>query len=350
MKKRIFFVVVLLFFANSFCEMPAQTAFEFINLPVSARAAGGSVSLIGDKDNVMAMRSNPAMIAGMNKNAVEIGFSPVITGMDIYSGVISSAIILKNGLVISPSLTYLSFGSIDAVDENGDDMQTQVSPFALSIETAMSYKFYEKLSFGARLKFMHERITQKTIYWNENAYSALAADLGIFSQHRIFRYSAGFRNLGFVLEKDAYMLFFPSVGASLAASTPDNVKVPSSAFAAVGVVVDGEAKLGWFLECEKYFYDYMFFRTGFEIPTPREILIFRTGTSFTPEDIQHAFGNLSGERKQAWEYSSGTWTLVSVGGTINARIDKNLLSIDIACQFRKDGMRPGLLFSGTMYF
>lgn len=350
MKKQIFFVVLLSFFANSFCEMPAKTAFEFINLPVSARAAGGTVSLIGDKDNVMALRSNPAMIAGMNKNAVEIGFSPVISGMDIYSGAISSAIILKNGLVVAPSLSYLSFGSIDAVDENGDDMQMQVEPFALSVETAMAYKFYEKLSFGARVKFMHERITQKTIYWEENAFSALAVDLGIFSQYRIFRYSAGFRNLGFALEKDAYMLFFPFAGASLSASNSGNVKVPGSAFAAIGIVVESEAKLGWYLECEKFFYDYMFFRTGVEIPTPREILIFRAGTSFTPEDIKHAFGNLGGEQKLAWEYSSGTWNLVSIGATINAKVANNLLSLDIACQFRKDGMRPGLLFSGTMYF
>lgn len=337
MKKRILFIIVFLFFAKSYCEILAETAFEFINLPVSARTAGGTVSLIGDNDNVLSMRTNPAMLAGINKNAVEIDFSPVITGMDIYSGAISSAIILKNNIILSPSISYLSFGAYDAVDENADDLNIQLSPFALSIETAAAYKFFEKLSVGARLKFVYERLSQETIYWRENVYSGIATDLGMFSQYKILRYSAGFRNLGVAFEKNGYE---DGIG----------VKLPASAFFAVGIVVEGEAKLGWFLECEKYFYDYMFFRTGFEIPAYRDILIFRAGTAFTPEDIKYVFGNLSGDRKEVWEYSSGTWLLASIGATINARIAKNLLSLDIACQFRKDGLKPGLLFSGTMYF
>ena len=336
MKRRISFFVILIFFANSFCEdITFNTSFDFINLPVSARVAGGAFSLIGDKDNSLAVRTNPAMLAGINKTAVGIDFSPII--MDIYSGAVSGAIVLRNGIVLAPSLSYLSFGTIDAVDENGDDMQMQVAPFGLSIETAAAYKFYEKLSIGARLKFIHEQIATRTIYWDENVFSAIATDLGIFSFHNIFRYSAGFRNLGVAFEKSKV-------------EESNDVKLPSSVFAAVGVAIDGEAKLNWFLECERYFHDYMFFRTGLEIPTQREVLIFRAGTTFTPDDIRHIFGTLRGNTKKAWEYSSGNWLLAAVGTTINARIAQNLLSLDIACQFRKDGIKPGFLFSGTMYF
>ena len=336
MKKKVFFLTILSLFANSFCaDSPFKTSFEFINLPVSARAGGGAVSLIGDRDNNLAKRTNPAMLAGINRLSVGIDVAPVI--MDIYSGAISGAFALENGIVISPSLSYISFGTLDAVDENRDDMHIQLAPFGLSIEGAAAYRFYERLSVGARLKFIYEQIAKETIFWEENTFSGIAADLGVFSSHGLFRYSAGFRNLGAAFESNT-------------ADYGSSVKLPSSAFAAVGVVIDGEAKLGWFLESEQYFHDYMFFRTGLEIPLHREVLIFRTGTAFTPDDVRHAFNTLRGNQKKSWEYSSGNWLLAAVGATINARMAKNLLSLDIACQFRKDGLRPAFLFSGTMYF
>jgi len=334
-KKRISFLFIFLFFVNSFCETPVNTVFDFINLPVSARVGGGAVSLIGDRDNNLAMRTNPAMLAGINRTAAGFDFSPVI--MDIYSGAVSGAFTLENGIVIAPSLSYITFGGISAVDENGDDLHIWVAPFGLSIEAAAAYRFYEKLSVGARLKFIHEQIAKESIFWEKNSFSGIAADLGIFSFHQMFRYSAGFRNLGVAF-------------ASRKSDFESGVRLPASAFAAVGVVIDGEARLGWYLECEKYLHDYMFFRTGLEIPTNRDILIFRAGTTFTPDDVRHILGNFSGSSQKSWEHSSKTWNLVSIGATINARVAKNLLSLDIACQFRKHGIPPAFLFSGTMYF
>jgi hypothetical protein len=328
---KLIFIAVTMFFADSICEN-SVAGFEFINLPVSARVAGGTVSLIGSNNNVLAVRTNPAMLAGIKKNAVEIDFAPVI--MDIYSGAISSVILHKTGIVIVPTISYLSFGTLDAVDENGNDLQTEIAPFAVSIETAAAYKFYEKLSVGVRLKFLHEQLTKKSIYWEGNSAGSIVADLGMFSDYGILRYCAGFKNLGFVLS----------------GYSDCDVKLPASAFAAIGVIIETEARIEWYLECEKYFYDYMFFRTGFELPVYRDVLILRTGTAFSPNDVKAAFGNFAANTKESWEYSSQTWLLCSVGATINAKIDKNLLSLDIACQFRKDGIKPGFLFSGTMYF
>lgn len=324
-------MAAVFFSANSFCENVA--GFDFLNLPVSARSAGiGNIGLIGEKADVLAVRTNPAMLSGLKRNAVEIGFSPII--LDIYSGAVSGAAVLKNGMIISPSVFYISFGTINARDENGDDMNLEVAPFGLSADCTVSYQWFERLGSGIRLKFIHERITRKTVYWDDAYSGALAADFGIFSDFKILRYSAGLRNIGHSFDN------YEDI----------NVKLPVSAFAALGVVWKKEAKIEWFLECEKYFYDYMFFRTGFEFPVFRDVLIFRTGTVFSPNDAKNLFNSFGKNSRKSWEYSSESWVLATVGATINAKIKNELLSLDIACQFRKDGIIPGLLFSGTMYF
>ena len=331
MKTAIFaiFIIFSLAFANN---SDKAAGFDFVNLPVSARSAGGAICLVGEKDNSLAFRTNPAMLAGINKFAVSVDFSPVV--MDIYSGAFSTAFLLKNGYVLTPSLSYIFFGSISPRDENGDEIEGWVSPFSVCLETAISRKFYETLSVGFRLKFIHEQITQEMVHWDKNNASGIGADMGIFSEYKFFRYSAGFRNIGFCFDN------YESL----------DVKLPASAFVGIGVTIENEAKLNWFLECEKFFYDYTYFRTGFEFPVYRDVLIFRTGTVFSPNDMKYAFNNLSGKMLKSWEYSGENWLLAAVGATINAKVAGNLLSLDMACQFRKDGLTPAFLFSGTMYF
>ncbi|MDR0304280.1 MAG: hypothetical protein LBH98_05880 [Chitinispirillales bacterium] len=329
--KNIVIIIIIIFLKNSFCEDAA--GFDFLNLPVSARSAGiGNISLIGESANVLAMRGNPAMLSEIKNNAVEIDFAPII--LDVYSGALSGVIVLQNGLVVVPSIFYISFGTTDAVDENGDKLNLEIAPFSLSVDCAASYRFFERLSSGIRIKFVFEQIAKRTIYWDNIYCGAFALDLGIFSDYKALRYSAGLRNAGFSFDN------YENI----------NVKLPVSAFVAVGAILQKEAKIEWFLECEKYLYDYMFFRTGFEIPVFRDVLILRTGTIFSPNDVKNFFGTFGKSSKKSWEYSGENWILATVGATINAKIKNELLSIDIACQFRKDGIRPGLSFSGTMYF
>jgi len=324
-------IVIMFFVNNSFGENAA--GFDFLNLPFSARSAGmGNVSLIGDRADILAVRGNPAMLSGIKKNAAGFDFSPII--LDIYSGALSGATALQNDVVIAPSISYVSSGKIDAVDENADRLDVEISPFSVSVDCAAAYSFFEKLSAGARMKFVYEHIAKKSIYWDGAYCGGVALDLGIFSNYKIFRYSAGLRNVGIALDN------YESI----------DVKFPASAFVAVGAIVSGEAKFGWFLECEKYFYDYLYFRTGLDIPAFRDILIIRAGTIFSPNDARNLFKTFSGSSLKAWEYSGEHLVLATVGATINAKIEKKLLSLDIACQFRKDGITPGLIFSGTAYF
>jgi len=325
------FIIFSLSFGNNLNKV---SGFDFVNLPVSARSAGGAISLLGEKDNILSLRTNPAMLAGINKPAVSIDFAPVI--MDIYYGASSLSFLLENDFVLVPSISYVSFGQVEPRNENGDVIESYISPFSACLETALARKFYEKLNVGVRLKFIYEQVSQKMILWDKNYAVGIGADVGIFSQHKSFRYSAGFRNVGFSFDN------YESV----------DVKLPTSAFVGIGVIIESESKLNWFLECEKYFYDYMYFRTGFEFPVYRDVLILRTGTIFSPNDVKYALNAFGvGEKKiRTWEYSGENWLLASVGATINAKIEKKLFSLDIACQFRKDGLAPGFLFSGTMYF
>ncbi|MCL2845248.1 MAG: hypothetical protein FWE23_07345 [Chitinivibrionia bacterium] len=326
--------------ALSTTQGATAVGFDFLNLPVSARTAGGTVSLIGERDNNLSVRTNPAMLAGISRPAFSIDFSPVI--MDIYRGAFSVAFLLENGFVLAPSVSYVNFGTLDPVDENGDPINAYISPFSLSVETALARNFYERLSIGARLKFIHEQISQEMAgHWGGYFSGGFAIDAGIFAQRNFFRYSAGFRNIGF-----AYDNYESDV----------DLRMPASSFVGVGIIIENEAKLYWFFEAENFFHAYgdghspLFFRTGFEFPVHRDILILRTGTAFTPDDVRHVFNTFRGQTVKAWEYSSQNWLLASVGATINARIARNLLSLDIACQFRKDGLKPSFLFSGTMYF
>jgi hypothetical protein len=328
-------VFVWVFLALSTAQGAATAGFDFLNIPVSARTAGGTVSLIGEKDNNLPFGTNPAMLAGINRPAFSIDFTPVI--MDIYRGAFSAAFPLKNDFVLSPSISYVNFGTIDPVDENGDEISAYISPFSLSVETALAKNFYERLNVGVRLKFIHEQISQSMPgHWDAYFSGGVAMDAGIYAQRNFFRYSAGFRNIGFAYDN------YDSENIDL--------RMPASSFVGIGVIIEAEAKLAWYLEAEQFFYDDMFFRTGFEFPVHRDVLILRTGTAFTPDDVRHVFNAFRGQTTRAWEYSSQTWLLASVGATINARIAKNLLSLDIACQFRKDGLKPSFLFSGTMYF
>ena len=327
MKNILTVVIIITVFANSFCEN--VVGFDFLNLPISARSAGmANIGLIGENPDALSVRTNPAMLSGLKKNALSIDFAPVI--LDIYTGAISGAIVSRNGMVISPSISYISFGTLDARDENGDEMNLKLTPFGLSVDCAVSYKWFERLGSGIRLKFVHERLTGKTAFWDDAYSGAIGMDFGIFSDFKILRYSAGFRNVGFPFDGYEYL----------------DVKLPASAFAALGVIWEKEAKIEWYLECERFFYDYLFFRTGFEVPVFRDILEFRFGTVFSPNDAKNLFKSFGSNAAKSWEYSSETWILATIGATIKAKS----LSLDIACQFRKDGIRPGLLFSGTYYF
>jgi len=334
-------VFVWIFCALFAAQAAPSAGFDFLNIPVSARTAGGTVSLIGEKDNNLSFGTNPAMLAGINRFGFSIDFSPVI--MDIYRGAFSAAFLLENGFVLVPSISYVNFGTIDPVDENGDEINASISPFSLSVETALAKNFYERLNVGARLKLIHEQISQKMAGdWDGYFSGGVAMDVGIYAQRNFFRYSAGFRNIGFAYDN------YDSENIDL--------RMPASSFVGIGIIVEAEAKLAWYLETENYFYAYgdgrppLFFRTGFEIPVHREILILRTGTAFTPDDVRHVFNTFRGQTTKAWEYSSQNWLLASAGATVNAKIAKNLLSLDIACQFRKDGVKPSFVFSGTMYF
>jgi len=334
-------VFVWIFCALLTVQAATTAGFDFLNIPVSARTAGGTVSLIGEKDNNLSFGTNPAMLAGINRSAFSIDINPVI--MDIYRGAFSAALLFENGFVLVPSILYVNFGTLTPVDENGDEISAYISPFSLSVETALAKRFYERLNVGARLKFIHEQISQEMVgNWDGYFSGGIAMDLGIYAQRNFFRYSAGFRNIGFAY--DNYD------------SENIDVRMPASSFVGIGVIVEAEAKLGWYLEAENFFHAYgdgrppLFFRTGFEFPVHREVLILRTGTAFTPDDVHHVFNTFRGQTVKAWEYSSQTWLLASAGATVNAKIAKNLLSLDIACQFRKDGLKPSFVFSGTMYF
>ncbi len=140
-----FFSIVL------FGQIGGTNAYEFLNLPASARitALGGSLISIQDEDVTLAL-SNPASLNKQMHN--RISFSHNFHFAGISNGYVSYGRTLSNlGITAHFGVQYISYGDFVAADNLG----TQTGAFSAG-ETAFvlgaSKKVADRITVGANLK------------------------------------------------------------------------------------------------------------------------------------------------------------------------------------------------------
>jgi hypothetical protein len=143
---------------------------KFLQIPISARAAGMGGAFIGTADDASAVFWNPAGTATISGNSAQFSF------VDLYSQ------FSLNALAVSHSLEDIGTISVSVISLAMDktEITTELQPngtgrFYDAQDIAMGLSFARKLttefSVGATVKYIHQRI------WNESA-DAFAFDIG----------------------------------------------------------------------------------------------------------------------------------------------------------------------------
>ena len=176
-------------------------AASFLEIGIGARAQGIGGSYTSVANDVTALYWNPAGIAWINQNQIEVMQSNwLVGGKFIFSGIVVPLGFANS----SVGFHYVSLGfdshpvrTVDRPEGTGETYDTQDFAVGLSYAVALTDRF----SFGATAKYINQRI------WHE-AGSAVAVDLGIFYNTELEGLRLGFcmSNFGTELQLDGRSL------------------------------------------------------------------------------------------------------------------------------------------------
>jgi opacity protein-like surface antigen len=175
MKKIILTIAILSTFAAAQNPNLGTSGAKFLQIPVSARAAGMAGAFIGTADDPSAVFWNPAGTARISGTGVQFSF------VDLYSQFSLNAVALSHAVedigTISASVISLSMDKTEITTElqpNGTGRYYDAQDFAMGLSFARNLT--TEFSAGVTVKYIHQRI------WNESA-DAFAFDVG--TQYRI---------------------------------------------------------------------------------------------------------------------------------------------------------------------
>lgn len=142
------------------------TTAQFLKLGIGAQSAGMGNAVTTVYNGTDSIYWNPANLNYLDK--IELSFSHTMWFEDVNYEWFAIAIPTESVGVFGLGLQYVSYGSIDRID-NTNVSDGSFSP--LDIAGYLSYaNVYERLQFGLNLKYIYSKI--------ENSASAIAVDLG----------------------------------------------------------------------------------------------------------------------------------------------------------------------------
>jgi Uncharacterised protein family (UPF0164) len=173
----------------SLSAQQGQTAYQFLNIPASARqtALGGNIVALRDKDPNMA-EANPALNNLLSTDQLSANFSLHLG--DAKFGTLAYTKDLKHGHLINVHARYLDYGQLDRTDEFGNTTG-KFSAYDAAVGLGYTYQFEENWSIGVNGKFVSSGIdTYKSM--------AAAMDLGFSSYNPEESFCMGlvFKNIG----------------------------------------------------------------------------------------------------------------------------------------------------------
>ena len=173
MIKRIYLLLALIGFLefNVFAQVGGRNAYEFLNLPASARitALGGHLISVQDEDVTLAL-SNPASLN--NKMHNRISFSHNFHFADIQNGYISYGRKMdKLGINTHFGIQYINYGDFKQTDILGNELGV-FSAKETAFIVGASRKIADRIYIGANIKGIFSNFETYTS-------SGLALDFGL---------------------------------------------------------------------------------------------------------------------------------------------------------------------------
>ena len=162
--------------------------FHFLRSPVGARVASMAGAFTAIDNDLFAIASNPAALAGITKKQGTVDY--VNSVLDIQSGFGAYIQPLTAGN-LALSLFYKDYGSFDKLDEFGNNSGS-FSASAVVLTAAFSRQYTKQIWYGAAVKYIHSGI---------DVYSAsgFAFDASLFYHSNLFenlKIGGGIYNLG----------------------------------------------------------------------------------------------------------------------------------------------------------
>ncbi len=143
------------------------TSFDFLRIPVSARAAAMGNSFVTMKDDASMLFYNPGGISTLEKTAAGIGFVKYL--MDVNAGYAAYSQELSGIGWISAGVIYMNYGEFEKTDKTARNLGTfSASDMAISAGYGNRYELF---NYGASVKLVYSSI-------DEYSSSAVAFDLG----------------------------------------------------------------------------------------------------------------------------------------------------------------------------
>ena len=174
-----------IFATSSFSQ---TRGFHFLRNTIGARAASMAGAFTAVENDLYAIATNPAALAGITKKQGTVDY--VNSVLDIQSGFGAYVHPLAAGN-IAVSLFYKDYGSFDKSDEFGNSVGS-FSANSLVLSAVFARQYTKKIWYGAGVKFIHSGIDVHTA-------NAFAFDAALFYHSDIFenlKIGGGIYNLG----------------------------------------------------------------------------------------------------------------------------------------------------------
>ena len=330
-----FFFLLLVVLAPSFAwgqDKDRSTLFSFLSITYDARSVGRAGISSVAHDNGEYSSGNPALSSDVSTAQFALGFQPY--GMETFTGFLSGAIRLESGVVLAPSMHYITYGSFDALDSLGAPLDATLSPFSLDIAISASYRWFDLFSVGGSFAVAYEKLTPKIgNLIDENYGVAFLFDFGMLYDLRQVRFASGVRNLGFWSGFDS--------------EEADQWSLPTALYFSLLWSIPSKVPVGIYFEADKQVASYLVFRGAFELSFKRDVFSLRLGSSVSLDEIAELFDSGNTE---VYDYSKRDWQIFSTGFSFNIPIQSKTLFFDMGVGFRADGIAPQFAFSGGMDF
>ncbi|MCL5268804.1 MAG: type IX secretion system protein PorQ [Bacteroidetes bacterium] len=171
-----------------------QTAYEFLNLDVSAREAALAGSAMARIDDPTSFYYNPALSVSSKNRAVTFGFLKHV--LDINAGYVFSTFQLPKEGYFGVGLGYINYGKFPTTDEMGNQYGTFSAGDAM---LTLNYSNYlaENFSYGLSLKGIYSSISSYSS-------SALGMDVGLYYNFPADLFGVGFSILNIGKQLSTY--------------------------------------------------------------------------------------------------------------------------------------------------
>ena len=189
MKKALFVFLMMLGTLLVHAQSESQTEYNFLRLPVSARAAalgGDNITVIEDDEALIF--HNPALLASVNDKTINLNYMNYMSGANMASASFNR--IVRERASWAVSAQYVDYGKIKEVDEN--NVQTgEFSAKDLSLAGYFSYMLTNRLTGGISARLI-------TSYLGNYNSIGFGVDLGLnyYDADREWSLGVVLKNLG----------------------------------------------------------------------------------------------------------------------------------------------------------